>query len=194
MSTNKKVVYEVRRGDDNSHVFYVGQGDERRTKMVCSSRRSKEFIEEVENHGYLFKIIARDLSGEESKALEVKTILKYGRIDLGTGTLVNRSPGGEPTHFQGSKHTDETKAKLSKAKMGNSYTLGYKHSDESRERMSKAQKGVPKSPEHIANMKAGIRAYMKKLGKVLHRCPHCGKEMHYMGLIRWHGNNCKDNV
>ena len=123
MSTNNKVVYEVRRGDDNSHVFYVGQGDEARTKLINDNRRSKDFMDEVNKHGYEISIIARDLSGEDARALEVKTILKHGRIDLGTGTLVNKSPGGEATPFQGSNHTDESKAKIGKAKIGNS---GYK--------------------------------------------------------------------
>lgn len=40
----------------------------------------------------------------------------------------------------GYKHSDETKAKISAAEMGNTYSLGHKHSDEARANMSAAQR------------------------------------------------------
>ena len=60
---------------------------------------------------------------------------------------------------QGTKHTEESKAKMSASHIGNNYRLGQKCSDETKAKMSAASKGKPKSPEHIAAM------VVAKLGK-----------------------------
>ena len=48
--------------------------------------------------------------------------------------------------------TDETKAKMSAAKIGNTNTLGYKHTDKTRRRMAKAKTGRTLSASHKASM------------------------------------------
>lgn len=57
----------------------------------------------------------------------------------------------------GNKHTDESKAKMSKAHMGNKGALGIKHTDETKAKMSAAQIGRPRgkqTDEHRANISA----------------------------------------
>ncbi len=53
----------------------------------------------------------------------------------------------------GVKHTDEARANMSRAMMGNTNALGYKHTDEAKAKISKAFMGKKLSPEHIANLK-----------------------------------------
>ena len=62
---------------------------------------------------------------------------------------------------QGVKHSAETRAKLSAAKMGNKHTLGYKHRPESIALMAESKRGKPGptkgktlSPEHVAKVVA----------------------------------------
>ena len=68
-------------------------------------------------------------------------------------------------HF-GKPLSDEHKKKLSKASIGNTYSLGHKHTDESKAKMSKARKGKKKSKEHKQKIIEGI----KKLGKKRKPC------------------------
>jgi group I intron endonuclease len=44
---------------------------------------------------------------------------------------------------QGYKHTSESKAKISKALLGNTYTLGYKHTEEAKQKQREASRGNP---------------------------------------------------
>jgi len=61
------------------------------------------------------------------------------------------------------------KAAMSARLQGNTHTLGYKHTDETRAKMSRARKGVPKKPEHVVNMsEAAKRGWIKRrLGSIV---------------------------
>jgi hypothetical protein len=73
-------------------------------------------------------------------------IAVFGRKDLGTGILHNRTDGGDGV--SGFTHSPETRAKLSAANKGK--TL----SPETREKLSAARKGETFSPETRAKMSA----------------------------------------
>lgn len=49
----------------------------------------------VRGASVMVTILADDLSSEEANALEVLTVARLGRRDLGTGTLYNRTNGGD---------------------------------------------------------------------------------------------------
>ena len=76
---------------------------------------------------------------------------------------------GKPSLAKGLKHTEETRAKMSKAKIGKPSKF----------------KGVPATPEQIATIVANVRAYSWT-------CPHCQTAGYGRGAAnRWHFNNCK---
>jgi hypothetical protein len=170
--------------EDNTP-YYVGKGKGKRAYAP---------------HGYLpvpknknnIQVIAQNLTEHEAFLLEVQLIKKYGRKDLGTGILNNKTDGGEGS--SGFKHHEETKIKMSnsakkrpprseetRAKIANAnrnrppiseetrakMSLAGKNraprSKETRDKMSVALKGKVRSEEARANIKAA--AIKRSLGK-----------------------------
>ena len=86
-----KVVYLHRKATDNT-VFYVGIGNPDRPK---SKERSVVWHRTANKHGYIIEVIRRGLSKEEACSIEIDLIELIGRRDLGKGTLVNLTDGGE---------------------------------------------------------------------------------------------------
>ncbi len=121
-------------------------------------------------------------SEQEAFSQEILNIARYGRRDLGTGTLYNLSDGGEGE--AGRVDSAETRAKKSARMMGNTYgsrkdsdetrakksasRIGLKHSDETRAKIGKAHKGMKRSAETCAKISAagkGRVAWNKGLKK-----------------------------
>jgi len=145
------IVYIHKRNDTNN-VFYVGIG---KSKYRATEKRGRsEYWKRIVNkHGREVEIIAKDLSWEDACKLEVLLISQYGRLDLKTGNLVNMTDGGEGM----SNPSKETRAKLSKSKMGNTNTLGFKHSEETKRKVSESQLGVKLSKEHCEAISRGLK-------------------------------------
>lgn len=83
----------------DGEIFYVGRGTkDRMLDLRQDTGRSKHWINTINKYGkqnIVVKIIAENLTTSESKLLEVEHIAKIGRKDLGLGTLVNKTNGGE---------------------------------------------------------------------------------------------------
>lgn len=94
---------------DNNSVFYVGKGNGRRAYV--KRMRSNHWNNIVAKHGYIVKIIEDNLTEDQAKEREVYWIAKLGRIDLGTGCLVNFTNGGEGS--SGRPMNDYTKSIIS---------------------------------------------------------------------------------
>ena len=87
-------------------------------------------------------LIETNLSQQDAFELEIKLIQQYGRKDLGTGILRNRTNGGEGT--AGLKQTDAHKEKISKALKG---IVRAPHTEEHKQHLSKLMTGRAKSEE-----------------------------------------------
>lgn len=84
-----------------------------------------------------------DFDLEEREAFYISDArAKYGTL------MLNLRDGGNV-----SKHSEESKRRMSEAQRGNKNALGYRHSPESIQRMSSAQKGKKRSPETIAKLR-----------------------------------------
>jgi hypothetical protein len=112
--------------------YYIGKGSNNRAyvnQRIIPKPSNKEMIQ----------IISDNLTESEAFILETDLIKKYGRIDLGTGILRNKTDGGEGSTRPANKVA---------------WNKGKSQSKEHNEKISKSLKGRKLSPEHIANLSA----------------------------------------
>jgi hypothetical protein len=128
--------------------YYIGKGSGRRIYCKkgrpCSKPKDKSRI--------IF--LKQNLTEEEAFKHEIYMIAVFGRIDLGTGILHNKTNGGDG--ISGAIMSDEQKRKMSEARKGEKNPnfgkpgafLGKTHSEESKRKISEVQKGKTLSDEH----------------------------------------------
>ena len=82
---------------DKDECFYIGLGSLARSRSI--QYRNVECLRKrqiSQNSGQFFvRIFQSDLTTESARILEKKLIQKYGRVNKGTGTLLNKTCGGE---------------------------------------------------------------------------------------------------
>ena len=113
----------------NNEPFYVGKGNRRRFKAHFEPNRLLEIspknskIKKILSEGLnvIVKIHTNNLSNNEACELEIELIKQYGRVDIGTGILLNRSIGGD-SGLLGRKVTQEVIEKIKKTKSLRTYT------------------------------------------------------------------------
>lgn len=211
--TNLYYVYAYIRLDGTP--YYIGKGKDKRAysknhSVWVPTRESGQII-----------ILENNLSEVGAFAIERRLIRWWGKKHEG-GLLYNKADGGEGSSGYGISrpHTEETKQKMSKAKMGKSYPRltranrktglarrGISPSQETKNKLSEALKGRVMSEEHKNNLsKAGVgrpvseetRQKMrdKLAGRKLENvtCPHCGKVGGGGSMKRYHFDNCKSKI
>ena len=113
--------------------YYIGKGQTNRiyqkSGKPCGVPKDKSRI--------IF--LKQNITEEEAIKHEIYMIAVFGRKDLGTGILRNKTDGGDGA--SGYKHTGEVIKFLSERMKGNKQSKGYKHSLEAREKISKANTG-----------------------------------------------------
>ena len=115
----KYYTYAYLREDKTPYYIGKGSGDRiyRRTKNCTKPPKDKSRI--------IF--LKQNLSEKEAFKHEIYIIAVFGRIDLGTGILHNRTDGGDnPPSWKGKTHSSETRKKLSQINKGNQHRLGHK--------------------------------------------------------------------
>jgi hypothetical protein len=105
------IVYQHRR-KDNYDIFYIGIGKTEARAYYAGKNRGKPWKDFVKNHEYYVEITHKDIIWEEACSIEKYLIAFYGRRDLGQGSLVNMTYGGDG--IIGYKFTKSDIEKMSK--------------------------------------------------------------------------------
>ena len=132
-------VYAYLRKDNTP--YYIGKGKENR-----AFDKNHSIAVPIDQSRIMF--IEQNLTEQEALSLEIKLINQFGRKDLSTGILRNKTNGGEG--LSGYKHTKKTKQKMSKPKSKNHVA-----------NMAIALTGRTLTAEHCANM-AAVRLGKKR--------------------------------
>lgn len=105
---------------DKNEPFYIGIGsDDRYRRANEKSRRNKHWNNIVSKSNYEVDILLDNLSWDEACKKEIEFIELYGRNDIGNGTLVNLTGGGDGAYK--TIPSIETRIKLSKKAKGKIY-------------------------------------------------------------------------
>ena len=156
--------------------YYIGKGSKKR----AWKKGKNEQIQPPKDTRNIV-ILESCLTEIGSFALERRLIRWWGRKDLETGILRNRSDGGEGV------------INPSKGRLGNP---GIPKSPEHRLKISQACKGISKSRRAGVGKAGGGRTkgFISPLkGTVRPRltCPHCNKNIDNVNYRRYHGDRCQ---
>ena len=131
---------------ENGLPYYIGKGCRRRAFVWQPGHWPPNDLSRI--------IIFSRKTEQEAFETEIELIRNWGRQDLGTGVLKNRTFGGEnPPNHKGTKKSEETRRRMKENHVGN---RGYHHTEETKVKISAASKrfltGRKLSPEHCASI------------------------------------------
>jgi len=184
----KFYVYEYLRLNKSMHgnvgtPYYVGKG----TRKRLYEKHQKGIS--VPNETERILIVANNMNEADAFQLEMLLIYLYGRIDLGTGCLRNKTFGGDGTFGLlvtqeakrkqslaklGTKHSEATKKKMADTRKGEKNTFfGKSHSDQSKKMISKNNgkgqaKVTPDQVREIRRLYAETDMTQRQIGQIFH--------------------------
>lgn len=203
ISEKEHYVYMYLREDGTP--YYIGKGKGNR----AFSKNHKIYVPPVER----IVFVKSNLSDSESKKIEIDLITQYGRKDLGTGILRNKTNGGDggdtSMYFDSTKISDSvTKTKndplwketVGKAQ-GQKMAAYYQDSEWCKttlvERIEK-QKNTTSNAEWLETVGKEMAAKCREAKlknnpgfSIIVECEHCGNKGQLAAMKRWHFDNCK---
>lgn len=116
MKDNRFFVYLYRDPSRNNEPIYIGKGLKKRAKYHLKRTDMHPFVQRLafmskNNIVPQVEFLFENITDDEAKSLEIWFIHKFGRKDLGRGSLLNLTDGGDGS--SGYKATLETRAKQS---------------------------------------------------------------------------------
>ena len=164
--------------------YYIGKGKAARAWNHTKQDRIHPPIDKS-----FIVLLETNLTELGAFALERRMIQWYGRKDLGTGILRNKTDGGEG--LSGMCRTIQHRVNISKSRQG------HKNSKEHCIAISLGKKG--KKQPHVSlackgkkNPNISKAMQGKNTGKKpVIECPHCGKIGQDIAMQRWHFDKCK---
>jgi len=173
--------------------YYIGKGQGYRAK-------SKEHFVKPPKDRTRIVYLEKNLTDLGALAIERRMIRWYGRKDLGTGILYNRTDGGDGA--SGAIRSDEFKHSVSQRFKGRTsptkgliaWNKGIPMTEEAKKKASEKLKGMSSWNKGIpASYESNLKRKAKQTGVVKPTvcCPHCGKEGGKPAMVRHHFDNCK---
>lgn len=137
--------------------YYIGKGNKKRAWHSVNGHRPPKDKSKI-------VILESNLTELGAFALERRYIKWWGRKDIETGILINRTDGGDGQ--SGLKFSEKTKRYLSEIKQGEKNNrYGIKHREESKEKTRQKLLNRKFSPETLLKMS------IAKIGKVYEKVP-----------------------
>jgi hypothetical protein len=177
---------------DTNQPFYIGiSSDTNYKRAYTKSRRNAHWRNIIQKTKYEVKILLDDLTWEQACEKEMEFIALYGRTDLNTGILCNKTLGGEG--FLGVKRDPFSESERIRKEKIKFAKIGKKRPDLSLRNRLRGGEQHPyygKSSPKLG--KQDPKARERALTPVT--CPHCSKVGQKMVMNRWHFDNCKQKT
>lgn len=176
---------------DTDEVFYVGIGKSKKRAYYKKEHRS-HFWHNIAKNGYNVEILFENLTWDQACKKEQELISLYGRRDLGEGTLVNMTNGGDGGY--GMVVSEETREKIRQFQisLNRKGKPGRVQNQETREKIRNTLKGRKRPAEVVEKLKKPkINKENYSYPKKKIECPYCGLKAQPPLAYRWHFNNCK---